>query len=92
MSIVEEGHPQTIRMAFLAVVGSHTVNGVAGKLNIVPKTVLNISIFLALHSDLLKSVLFKDFVEFYGASKFTNVTNGITPRRCVILMDFFNHL
>ncbi|ORY48562.1 glycosyl transferase [Rhizoclosmatium globosum] len=27
MSIVEEGQPQYIRMAFLAVVGSHTVNG-----------------------------------------------------------------
>lgn len=34
-----------------------------------------------LHSGLVKSVLFKDFVEFFGPSKFTNVTNGITPRR-----------
>ncbi|KAI8805271.1 glycosyl transferase [Cladochytrium replicatum] len=64
MSIIEEGHPQYVRMAFLAVVGSHTVNGVA-----------------ALHSELVKSMIFKDFVEFYGAAKFTNVTNGITPRR-----------
>jgi hypothetical protein len=30
-----------------------------------------------LHSGLVKSVLFKDFVEFYGPSKFTNVTNGM---------------
>ena len=29
MSIVEEGYPQSVRMAFLSVVGSHTVNGVA---------------------------------------------------------------
>ncbi|KAJ3020905.1 UNVERIFIED_CONTAM: Non-essential glycogen phosphorylase [Siphonaria sp. JEL0065] len=64
MSIVEEGQPQFIRMAFLAVVGSHTVNGVA-----------------ALHSELVKSMLFQDFVEYFGDSRFTNVTNGVTPRR-----------
>ncbi|GAA5812839.1 hypothetical protein MFLAVUS_006298 [Mucor flavus] len=29
ISIIEEGSPQQVRMAFLAVVGSHTVNGVA---------------------------------------------------------------
>ena len=29
MSIVEEGFPKTIRMAHLAMVGSHTTNGVA---------------------------------------------------------------
>ncbi|KAJ9110464.1 hypothetical protein QFC19_001590 [Naganishia cerealis] len=29
-----------------------------------------------LHSGLVKSVLFKDQVEFYGPDKFTNVTNG----------------
>ncbi|KAJ9097299.1 hypothetical protein QFC21_004968 [Naganishia friedmannii] len=36
-----------------------------------------------LHSGLVKSVLFKDQVEFYGPDKFMNVTNGITPRRFV---------
>lgn len=29
-----------------------------------------------LHSGLVKSVLFKDQVEFYGPDKFMNVTNG----------------
>jgi len=34
-----------------------------------------------LHSELLKATIMKDFVEFFGISKFFNVTNGITPRR-----------
>jgi starch phosphorylase len=29
-----------------------------------------------LHSDLVQKNLFPDFVEFYGKSKFGNVTNG----------------
>ncbi len=53
-----------VRMAFLAVIGSHKVNGVA-----------------ELHSDLIKTTIFKDFVKIYGPDKFFNVTNGITPRR-----------
>ncbi|KAJ3095527.1 Non-essential glycogen phosphorylase [Phlyctochytrium planicorne] len=64
MSIIEEGHPQYVRMAYLAVVGSHTVNGVA-----------------ALHSQLIKTEIFTDYVDFFGHDRFTNVTNGITPRR-----------
>jgi starch phosphorylase len=64
MSLIQEGTPQSVRMAHLAVIGSHKVNGVA-----------------KLHSDLVRSVIFPDFVNFYGQSKFTNVTNGITPRR-----------
>ncbi|KAJ3380475.1 Non-essential glycogen phosphorylase, partial [Lobulomyces angularis] len=64
ISIIEEGHPQYVRMAFLAAAASHTVNGVA-----------------ALHSMLIKTEIFKDFVNFFGEKKFTNVTNGITPRR-----------
>jgi starch phosphorylase len=53
-----------VRMAFLAIVGSHKVNGVA-----------------ELHSDLIRTTIFKDFVTIFGVDKFTNVTNGITPRR-----------
>lgn len=34
-----------------------------------------------LHSDLVRTTILKDFVDFEGVSKFSNVTNGITPRR-----------
>lgn len=64
VSIIEESQPQVVRMAYLAIIGSHKVNGVA-----------------ELHSDLIKATIFKEFVEIYGPDKFTNVTNGITPRR-----------
>lgn len=64
MSIIEEGTPKFVRMAWLAIVGSFKVNGVA-----------------ELHSQLLQSTIFRDFVEFKGRDFFTNVTNGITPRR-----------
>ncbi|KAG2742789.1 UDP-Glycosyltransferase/glycogen phosphorylase [Suillus brevipes Sb2] len=33
-----------------------------------------------LHSELVQTTILKDFVDFYGVSKFGNVTNGITPR------------
>lgn len=64
VSVVEESTPKSIRMAFLAIIGSHKVNGVA-----------------ELHSDLIQTTIFKDFVKVFGPDKFTNVTNGITPRR-----------
>ena len=40
-----------------------------------------------LHSDLVKKNLFPDFVEFYGQSKFGNVTNG-SACTCM-LYEFF---
>ncbi|KAL1924662.1 uncharacterized protein VTP21DRAFT_4316 [Calcarisporiella thermophila] len=64
LSIIEEGAPQHVRMAWLAVVGSHCVNGVA-----------------ELHSSLIKTTIFQDFVKFFGPDRFQNKTNGITPRR-----------
>jgi len=66
LSLIEEGHPKMVRMAHLAVAGSHTVNGVA-----------------AIHSELLKTRLFTSFNELYPG-KFTNMTNGITPRRWLV--------
>ncbi|MCX7787560.1 MAG: glycogen/starch/alpha-glucan phosphorylase [Spirochaetes bacterium] len=63
MSIIEETHGKKVRMANLAIIGSHSVNGVS-----------------ALHTEILKKDLFKDFFELWP-EKFNNKTNGITPRR-----------
>jgi starch phosphorylase len=69
MSIVDERGERRVRMAHLATVGSHTVNGVA-----------------ALHSRLLREQVLRDFAEL-TPEKFTNVTNGVTPRRFVRLAN-----
>ena len=70
MSLIDEAggdlHAKRIRMAYLAVVGSHSVNGVA-----------------ALHTELLKADLLKDFNEMWP-DRFNNKTNGVTPRRWLL--------
>ncbi|HZG40663.1 MAG TPA: glycogen/starch/alpha-glucan phosphorylase [Nodosilinea sp.] len=66
LSLIEEGSERRVRMANLACVGSHAINGVA-----------------ALHTELLKQEVLKDFYELWP-DKFTNKTNGITPRRWLL--------
>ncbi|MFQ3618578.1 MAG: glycogen/starch/alpha-glucan phosphorylase [Cyanobacteriota bacterium] len=40
----------------------------------------------ALHSELVKQTVLKDFYDMYP-EKFTNVTNGVTPRRFIVLSN-----
>ncbi|CAI7913867.1 unnamed protein product [Closterium sp. NIES-54] len=69
LSIIEESHPKMVRMAVLAAVGSHAINGVA-----------------ELHSTLLRTQLFPDFVDLFP-TRFHNKTNGVTPRRWLLLAN-----
>lgn len=69
MSLVEEDGGKRINMAYLSIVGSHAVNGVA-----------------RIHSEILKRDLFRDFYEM-TPEKFQNKTNGITPRRWLLLCN-----
>ena len=63
VSLIDEDGGRRVRMAYLAVVASHKVNGVS-----------------QLHSDLMQQSIFADFATLYP-DRFTNKTNGITPRR-----------
>jgi starch phosphorylase len=63
LSLIDERGERRVRMAHLAVVGSHKVNGVS-----------------ALHSDLLVQTIFSGFATMWP-DRFTNMTNGVTPRR-----------
>ncbi|MFH0989126.1 MAG: glycogen/starch/alpha-glucan phosphorylase [bacterium] len=69
LSLIDESGVKYIRMANLASVGSHAINGVA-----------------ALHTELLKRDVMRDFYELFP-EKFLNVTNGVTPRRWVVLSN-----
>jgi len=69
ISLVEETGGRKIRMANLAIVGSHSTNGVA-----------------AIHSGLLRAMTVKDLAEMFP-ERFSNKTNGITPRRWLLLAN-----
>jgi glycogen phosphorylase len=69
LSLIDEAGDKYIRMAHLASVGSHAINGVA-----------------ALHTDLLKRTVLRDFYRV-SPEKFFNVTNGVTPRRWIALSN-----
>ncbi len=69
LSLIDETGERYVRMAHLACVGSHAINGVA-----------------KLHSELLKTDVLKDFYELWPY-KFSNKTNGVTPRRWMVLAN-----
>jgi starch phosphorylase len=69
VSVIEEGPAKHVRMANLAIVGSHSTNGVA-----------------AIHSELLRTITVKDLAEMYP-ERFSNKTNGVTPRRWLVLAN-----
>jgi starch phosphorylase len=69
MSIIDEAGERKVRMAHLACVGSHAINGVA-----------------KLHTELLESNVLKDF-HALSPEKFSNKTNGVTPRRWIVLSN-----
>jgi len=69
LSIIDDEGSKAVRMAHLATVAAHHVNGVA-----------------ALHSRLVKEDLFPEFAALWP-EKFTNVTNGVTPRRWIALAN-----
>jgi starch phosphorylase len=68
-SLIEEGPVKHVRMANLAIVGSHSTNGVA-----------------AIHSALLRSTTVNDLAEMFP-ERFSNKTNGVTPRRWLLLAN-----
>ena len=69
LSIIDESGHKSVRMAHLACIGSHAINGVA-----------------ALHTELLKQTVLSDFYRV-APEKFVNVTNGVTPRRWIVLSN-----
>jgi glycogen phosphorylase len=69
LSLIDEAGEKRVRMANLATVGSHAVNGVA-----------------ALHSRLLQQTVLRDFAQLWP-ERFCNVTNGVTPRRFMVLSN-----
>ncbi|MUG96921.1 glycogen/starch/alpha-glucan family phosphorylase [Scytonema sp. UIC 10036] len=69
LSLIDERGEKYVRMAHIASVGSHAINGVA-----------------ALHTELLKQDVLRDFYELWP-EKFSNKTNGVTPRRWIVVSN-----
>jgi len=69
LSLIRDDGEQFVRMAHLAALGSHAINGVA-----------------ALHTELLKTHVLRDFYAL-TPEKFSNKTNGVTPRRWMVLSN-----
>ncbi len=69
MSLIEETPHRQVRMANLAIVGTHSTNGVA-----------------EIHSKLLRARVASDFAEMFP-ERFSNKTNGVTPRRWLLLAN-----
>jgi starch phosphorylase len=69
LSLIDERGERYVRMAHLACVGSHAINGVA-----------------ELHTELLKRTVLGDFHALWP-EKFSNKTNGVTPRRWMLLAN-----
>ena len=69
MSLIAEGPVKQVCMAHLAIVGTHSTNGVA-----------------AIHTELLRTRTVKDFAEMFP-ERFSNKTNGVTPRRWLMLAN-----
>jgi len=69
LSLIEQNGEGYVRMAHLAALGSHAINGVA-----------------ELHTELLKKEVLRDFYDL-TPEKFNNKTNGVTPRRWMVLAN-----
>lgn len=69
LSLIDESGERYVRMANLASLGSHSINGVA-----------------ALHTELLKKDVLANFYKMYPG-RFSNKTNGVTPRRWIVLSN-----
>jgi len=69
MSLIAEAPVKEVRMAYLAITGTHSTNGVA-----------------VIHTELLRSRTVKDFAEMFP-ERFSNKTNGVTPRRWLLLAN-----
>ncbi|MBV8827854.1 MAG: glycogen/starch/alpha-glucan phosphorylase [Acidobacteriaceae bacterium] len=69
VSLIEDSGERKVRMANLAIVGSHSTNGVA-----------------EIHTRLLRATTVKDLADVYP-ERFSNKTNGVTPRRWLLLSN-----